>query len=48
MLLAALGHLIDKERWGGFIVKPATILRWHRELVRRKTYRHKEDRSPTP
>lgn len=42
MMLAALARLINRERWEGFIVKPATILRWHRELVRRKwTFKHK-------
>jgi transposase InsO family protein len=43
MMLAALARLINRERWEGFIVKPATILRWHRELVRRKwTFKHKK------
>ncbi|MEX2440059.1 MAG: integrase core domain-containing protein [Actinomycetota bacterium] len=43
MMLAALARLIDRKRWEGFIVKPATILRWHRELVRRKwTFKHKK------
>jgi hypothetical protein len=36
MVIAALADLIDRDRWSGFIVSPATILRWHRELVRRK------------
>jgi putative transposase len=34
-VIAALAGLIDRDRWSGFIVSPATILRWHRELVRR-------------
>jgi len=43
MMLAALSRLINRERWEGFIVKPATILRWHRELVKRKwTFKHKK------
>jgi len=47
MLFAAFAHLIGRERWEGFIVKPATILRWHRELVRRKwTFRHKKAGRP--
>lgn len=41
MTIAAVARLIRPERWSGFIVTPATILRWHRELVRRKwTFRH--------
>jgi putative transposase len=40
MLLAALSRLLPRERWGSFIVSPQTLLRWHRELVRRKwTYK---------
>jgi putative transposase len=41
MTIAAVARLIRPERWSGFIVTRATILRWHRELVRRKwTFRH--------
>jgi hypothetical protein len=30
-----------RERWTSFLVSPQTLLRWHRELVRRKwTFRH--------
>jgi hypothetical protein len=36
MTIAALASLVRRERWSGFIVSPSTILRWHRELVRRK------------
>jgi putative transposase len=40
MLLAAAARMLPRERWGSFLVTPATLLRWHRELVRRKwTYR---------
>lgn len=47
MMLAALAGLVSRERWEGFVVKPATILRWHRELVRRKwTYKHKRTGRP--
>jgi putative transposase len=39
-LLAAASRAIPRERWVAFFVTPATLLRWHRELVRRKwTYR---------
>src|SRR5665647_1517428 len=40
ILLAAASRVIPRERWVTFLVTPATLLRWHRELVRRKwTYR---------
>jgi putative transposase len=39
MLLAALAKLLPRERWAAFLVTPATLLRWHRELItRRWTY----------
>ena len=41
-LLAAASRLLPRERWASFLVSSATILRWHRELVRRKwTFRRK-------
>jgi putative transposase len=40
VLLAGASRVIPRERWVTFLVTPATLLRWHRELVRRKwTYR---------
>jgi len=39
MVLAMLARLLPRERWPVFLVTPATLLRWHRELVaRRWTY----------
>ena len=39
MLLAVLARLLPRARWQMFLVTPATLLRWHRELVaRRWTY----------
>jgi len=35
-LLAAVSRVLPRERWASFIVAPQTLLRWHRELVRRK------------
>ena len=42
ILLAAVAGLLPRDRWRCFPVSPQTVLRWHRELVRRKwTYRRK-------
>jgi putative transposase len=35
-LLAGLGRLLDRRRRGRFFVQPETLLRWHRDLVRRR------------
>ena len=35
-VLAALARLLPTRRRLGFLVTPATILRWHRQLVRRR------------
>jgi transposase InsO family protein len=34
-LLATLARLLGRERWAAFLVTPATLLGWHRELVAR-------------
>jgi transposase InsO family protein len=34
-VLATVARLIPRARWGAFLVTPATLLRWHRELVAR-------------
>src|SRR5450759_4966189 len=40
VLLAAASRVLPRDRWVAFLVTPPTLLRWHRELVRRKwTYR---------
>ena len=40
VVLAAASGLLPRERWSAFLVSPQTLLRWQRELVRRKwTYR---------
>jgi putative transposase len=48
-LIAALARLLPHRRRHGLVVTPATLLRWHRELVRRKwTYQQrKTGRPPT-
>jgi putative transposase len=35
MVLAMLARLLPRDRWTGVLVTPATLLRWHRELVAR-------------
>ena len=49
--LTALSRLVNRRGWPGiFPVTPATILRWHRDLVARKwdcTSRRKPGRPPT-
>ena len=40
VLLAAASRAIPRDRWVALLVTPSTLLRWHRELVKRKwTYR---------
>jgi putative transposase len=36
LVLAMLARLLPREQWSAFLVTPATLLRWHRELVRRR------------
>src|SRR5438874_10729063 len=36
MVLASLATLMSRERWALFLVTPATLVRWHRQLVRRR------------
>jgi putative transposase len=43
-LLAALARLLSPERRRGLIVTPSTLLRWHRDLARRRW--HHPHRAP--
>jgi putative transposase len=36
VVLAAASRSIPRERWTSFLITPATLLRWYRELVRKK------------
>ncbi|CAI7974661.1 conserved hypothetical protein [Frankia sp. Hr75.2] len=36
VILAALSRLLPRARWDAFFVTPATVLRWHRDLLARK------------
>jgi putative transposase len=47
LLLAAAARLLPRERWSSFIVTPATLLAWHRELVKKKwSYRRRKTGRP--
>jgi putative transposase len=44
-VLAGLARLLPRPAWRGLFVRPATLLRWHRDLVRRRwTYPHQRGR----
>jgi putative transposase len=44
-VLAGLARLLPRPSWRGMLVQPATLLRWHRDLVRRRwTYPHRRGR----
>jgi transposase len=47
VVLAAASGLLPRERWSAFVVSPQTLLRWQRELVRRKwTYQRRRAGRP--
>jgi putative transposase len=35
-VLATLARLLPRDRWKVFLVSPSALLRWHRELIRRR------------
>jgi putative transposase len=46
-ILAALARALPRSAWTGLSVRPATLLRWHRQLVRRRwTYPHRRTGRP--
>jgi putative transposase len=46
-VLAGLARLLPRPAWRGLFVQPATLLGWHRDLVRRRwTYPHQRGRPP--
>ncbi len=36
LFMAAIARVLPRARWSSLVVSPQTLLRWHRELVRRK------------
>ena len=48
-LLAGLSRLLGRRSLGRLFVQPETLLRWHRDLVRRRwTYPHRSGRPSVP
>src|SRR5262245_28229602 len=46
LLLASLSRLLPRSAWSAMLPSPETLLRWHRDLVRRKwaAYRRRPPR----
>ncbi|MEV0135498.1 integrase core domain-containing protein [Dactylosporangium sp. NPDC050688] len=48
VVLAALSRLLPRQRWAAFFVTPATLLRWHRQLIARHwTFPHARPGRPS-
>jgi putative transposase len=46
-ILAAFARALPRDAWAGLSVRPATLLRWHRQLVKRRwTYPHRQPGRP--
>jgi putative transposase len=44
LFLAALSRILPRQQWDSFLITPQTLLRWHRELVRRRwTYKKERE-----
>ncbi len=52
LVLTALSRCLPRARWHAFPIRPETLLRWHRELIRRKWAafgrRRRSGRPPLP
>jgi putative transposase len=48
LILAALSRLLPRARWSVFLITPATLLRWHHQLLARHwTYPHTRPSRPS-
>jgi putative transposase len=48
VFLSALARVLSRDRWSIFLVRPETILRWHRRLIADHwTYPHRRGRPST-
>ncbi len=48
ILLAAASRALPRDLWSSFVVRPETLLRWHRELIRKKWTYKKRGRPGRP
>src|SRR6266545_4441175 len=46
-ILAALARALPRNAWTSLSVRPATLLRWHRQVTRRWTYPHSAPGRPS-
>src|SRR5439155_25477731 len=47
LLLAALSRVLPRPSWDAFLVRPETLLRWHRRMIaRRWTFPHRQPGRP--
>ena len=47
LLLAALSQMLPRRSWQAFVVRPETLLRWHRRLIANHwTYPHRRPGRP--
>jgi putative transposase len=46
MILAALARRLPRQAWGGLVLRPETVLGWHRALVRKKWAAFGRQRGP--
>jgi transposase InsO family protein len=45
-LLAALSRLLPRDRWKAFLVTPSTLVRWHKDIGKRKWRAWRRQRRP--
>ena len=48
LVLAAASRVLPRAAWSSFMASPQTLLRWHRELIRRKWTYKRKDRGGRP